>query len=550
MSDLPLILLQAGAVDPWIVGGIIGLLALWLIVGTATVKFVKQSSARYIIAGQSLPLFFVGTMLASQSIDGNASLGNAGLVFDFGFWAGASLPLGLATCLFIVAGYYGKKLNAMQLLTLPDFYYRRFGAAVEGVAGILMVVSFIILVAGNFAAVGFILSTVFNIGFVPGMLIGVAVVLTYASAGGIFSSAANDILQVYLAVIALWAAFLFLVFGFADHSFAEVIANAPDEFVDLGGLYRREDGALITWATILALGLGDVIALDFMERVFTAKSPKTARRGAAWGGTLSLLVVVPAAMLGIWGLTAVPDIDDSFFVLPELAVNHMPTLIGVALLGGVLGASMSTANGGIIAISSVISRNYLQRLVMRKMLNRPLMDDRRLLLTTRLMLIPIVGGAVILAWLLPQPGEFLVLAFDIMFAGAWAPLTFGLFWRKSNSAAAMSSLLVGSGLRLVGFFVTPEEWLGIETIIPAAVSVIVFVVVALATQERYPGATLHGVVDYRPPEEDVIAGFDLKDFEPAVPGRVPQKEADWAWIEKYEEDLRARLADEDDDAQP
>ena len=65
--------------------GVIAFLALSVIVGTLTSKLVKKSSKRFMVAGKSLPLFFVGTMLAAQSIDGNSSLGNVSLVYQFGF---------------------------------------------------------------------------------------------------------------------------------------------------------------------------------------------------------------------------------------------------------------------------------------------------------------------------------------------------------------------------------------------------------------------------------------------------------------------------------
>ena len=42
----------------------------------------------------------------------------------------------------------------------------------------------------------------------------------------------------------------------------------------------------------------------------------------------------------------------------------------------------------------------------------------------------------------------------------------------------------------------------------------VFVSVALATQQKYPGYLLHGVVDYVPPEDDVVLGQDLKGYTP------------------------------------
>ena len=44
-------------------------------IGVLAVKLVKKSSKRYIVAGKSLPLFFVGTMLVAEAVDGNTSLG-------------------------------------------------------------------------------------------------------------------------------------------------------------------------------------------------------------------------------------------------------------------------------------------------------------------------------------------------------------------------------------------------------------------------------------------------------------------------------------------
>jgi Na+/proline symporter len=145
-------------------------------------------------------------------------------------------------------------------------------------------------------------------------------------------------------------------------------------------------------------------------------------------------------------------------------------------------------------------------------MKRPGMNDRRLLITTRLFMIPMMVAAFILGYLIPQPGIYLILAFDIVFAGAWGPLTFGLFWKKANMPAAITSLIVGSALRLLMFFVIPEDLAGLDTFIPPLISVPLFVVVALATQKKYPGEQRHGVVDYVPPEEDIVNGEDLKGY--------------------------------------
>src|SRR3712207_2688972 len=144
-----------------------------------------------------------------------------------------------------------------------------------------------------------------------------------------------------------------------------------------------------------------------MERVFAARDPKTASRGAFWGGGLTLLTVVPTSMLGIVALYFLPNLEDPFTAYPTLAINHVPFAIGVAMLMGVLGASMSTANGGLLAISSVISRNIIQRDILRRMLKKPGMDDKKLLMTTRIFTIPMMAAAFILGYLLPQPGVYL-----------------------------------------------------------------------------------------------------------------------------------------------
>ncbi|MFB5611054.1 MAG: sodium:solute symporter family protein [Nitrosopumilaceae archaeon] len=494
---------------------------LTLAVGVISSKLVKKSGRRLIVAGKSLPLALVGTMLAAQAVDGNSSLGNVALVFEFGFWAGAVIPLGLGICLFVTGAAYAKKLNKMSMFTLPDFYFRRYGNGAEGISGVLMIISFTILVAGNLAASGFILEVVFGIDYFWGILISALVVVAYTIAGGLFASAWTNLFQVYLAIGAFWAGFLFFAGGFSGTEWDTIYNNAPPEFLDITGLTEVWNGALINWAGILALGLGDIVALDFMERVFAARDPKTAQRGAFMGGALTIFTVVPTSMLGIIAFYYLPADTIPDLALPLLATEHMPFAIGAGILMGVIGASMSTASGGLLAISSVVSRNFIQRIIRRRWMNKPGWGDHKLLVATRIIIIPMMVAGTALGYFLPAPGIYLILAFDVVFAGAFAPLTFGLFWSKANMPAAIASLIVGSAARLYFFFAIPEELAGLDTMIPPIISFALFVGVAYATQSKYPGKARHGVLDYVPPEEDMISGNDLKNFaggSEAMPG--------------------------------
>ena len=498
-----------------------------VIAGSMMWKLVQRSGRRLIVAGRSLPLFLVGTMLAAQSIDGNSSLGNMALVWEFGFYAGAVLPIGLGVCLLLVGIFYAKRLNFMQMFTLPDFYFRRFGNGAEGISSVLMIISFIILVAGNLAAAGLICELVFGVSYIWGLLIVATVVLVYTFCGGLFSCAATDLFQVHIAIVAFWAAFIFFAGGYADTPWAEISDSFPEGTMDLSALYAIENGALLNWAALFALGLGDVIALDFMERVFAAKNPKVARRGALWGGGLTLFTVIPTSMLGMIAMFYLPSLEDPGMAMPLLAMEHMPFAIGAAMLIGVLGAGMSTANGGLLGISAVISRNLIQRVIRRRWLKREAWDDNKLLWITRITVIPMFGVGVLLAWVAPNPGFYLILAFDVVFAGAWAPLTLGLFWKKSNMPAAVVALLVGSGIRLL-FWIDmevwgylPAEYAGLDSMIPPVIAFFLFIAVALATQKNYPGKERHDVRDYAPPVEDVIAGEDLRGFKPGPQTSTP-----------------------------
>src|SRR3974390_2832871 len=176
-----------------IIAGIVGFLCITVTIGVVTVRLVKGQSRRYIVAGKSLPLFIVGTMLAAQAIDGNSSLGSVSYVYDYGFWAGAVFPLGLVICLLLTGFIFGRRLNKLSMLTLPDFYFRRYSKGVEGFSGVLMIISFAVLVAGNFAASGFIFQEVFGISLLAGIFLAAGIVLTYTIFGGLFSCAYTDI---------------------------------------------------------------------------------------------------------------------------------------------------------------------------------------------------------------------------------------------------------------------------------------------------------------------------------------------------------------------
>ena len=102
-------------------------IAVVVLVGFLVSKRIAGDSANFLVAGLSLPLILVGGALMGSAVDTNATLGNTDLASEFGFWAGACLPLGLALCLFLTGVFFAKPMNRMGLTSFPDYYRLRFG---------------------------------------------------------------------------------------------------------------------------------------------------------------------------------------------------------------------------------------------------------------------------------------------------------------------------------------------------------------------------------------------------------------------------------------
>jgi Na+/proline symporter len=498
--------------------GLIVYIAIFFVLGVAMYYLVQRSGKRYIIAGKSLPFFLVGTMLLAQSLDANATMGNAAGVYGGGWWAGFQFAFGLALCLFVVGLFYAKPLNRMNMLTLPDFYFRRFNWFTEIVVGLLMCFSFAILVAGNFAGAAWIISIIFKINYIPALIIIAFFIMVYTISGGLYSCAATDIAQIYPAMIGFLGGFFYLL---ATYGWGHFSAAVPDNFVDLSGLYSIQNGALLNWAGILALAIGDVVALDFMERVFAARTPEIAQKSCFYGAVGTLITGVVCSYMGLMGLTFFPEITDPRMILPTIALDYVPGIFGLLMMGGIIAAGASTADGGILGVSSVLGRNIIQRNILRPLEKRrkalgadegrelsdeeaKIISDRKLLIIARIMAIPVVALAIWIAIIKPEPGILLVLAFDVVFAGCLVPLTLGIYWKKANTPGALAAIFVGSILRLILFYQIPEHLAGLDTLIPPVVSLIVMVPVSLLTQKQYPPK--HHVIGEIPDDVTVLSG--------------------------------------------
>ena len=157
---------------------------------------------------------------------------------------------------------------------------------------------------------------------------------------------------------------------------------------------------------------------------------------------LAVIVLPKFAFLGLAG--DVSNLDPSIqtqMIAPILLTKVLPVGIMGLMFAGVMAAFISTNDSYLLAWAGIIVQDVICPL--RK---KPL-DQKKHIRLLRVTVI-LVGLFIYLFGIFYKPGEaiviFQVLTGVIYGAGAGVIITFGLYWRRGNTAGAYASLIVGA----------------------------------------------------------------------------------------------------------
>ena len=131
-------------------------------------------------------------------------------------------------------------------------------------------------------------------------------------------------------------------------------------------------------------------------------------------------------------------------------------------------------------------------------------SNKKILNLSRLIAIPTMILATTVAYFHPKPGILLILAFDIVLAGCFVPLFLGIYWKRANSIAAITSIICGALLRIILFLLVPVSLSGLDTILTPILICILFIVVSNNTQNI--SKPKFEIINYVPDEEELIRG--------------------------------------------
>ena len=402
-----------------------------------------KNSADYVVAGRHLPLPFIIATVFATWFGSETVLGIPAKFLSEGLSGVIADPYGSSMCLILVGLFFARPLYRMRLLTIGDYYRSRYSRSVEVVTSLCIVVSYLGWVSAQVTALGLVFSVLTDGALSPGqgMVLGVAIVLVYTLAGGMFSVAFTDLFQ--MVIIALGMIYIgFVVSGIAGGAGA-VISHASEagKFAFWPKLDSREIIAFIAaWAT---MGLGSIPQQDVFQRVSAAKDEKTAGMGSVIGGCIYFcFAFVPmflAYSASLIDPAMVNDLmqKDSQYILPRLILNHAPFATQVIFFGALLAAILSCSSATLLAPSVTFAENVLRGFFPR------LPDDQFLRM---LRIVVFLFALCVLAFALLSSSTIYGMvegAYKITLVAAFTPLAFGLYWKRATNQGAVFALAAG-----------------------------------------------------------------------------------------------------------
>ncbi len=427
----------------------------------------------FVVAGRGLGLCLgiatmTGTELGLITVMYSAQKG-----FTGGFAAfHIALVAGIVTFFVGLTGFFVYRLREMGVMTIPEFYGRRFDRKTRILGGIMMALGGILnmglfLKVGSMFLVG--ITGMSDVGWaLPTVMVFlITLVLLYTCLGGMVS-----------VVIADYVQFVLLAFGLlvttalaAYHVGWTNVFDTVQSQMGRGGFDPTVAESAFGWEYIIWMGFMGLVSCGIwptaVARALAMDSPQAVKRQYMFA-SISFLIrfLIPY----FWGICAFvfimqhSGLRELFFpagypapdVLPEgvTAVDNlyaMPLFLGRILPAGLIGlmtagmiaAFMSTHDSYLLCWSTVLTQDVIAPI--RETYGRPLSSKARVTIS-RILIVAI--GLYVLYWGLIYQGEddiwdYMAVTGAIYFTGAFALLFGGLYWRRASSTGAFLALLAG-----------------------------------------------------------------------------------------------------------
>jgi SSS family solute:Na+ symporter len=436
-----------------------------------------RKASDFLLAGRKLNLPFSIASLSAVQIGAGIILGGSENGAAMGIWPGMWYSLGCGGGLILAGLLVARKLRHKDSFVPMDFYEIRYGANkwVRIWAWISNVPSLLGIFIAQLLACGSILSG-FGIPFSTGVIVCSIIILIYTTIGGMWGIAITDIIQttiITLSIPVILAASLLLLHtkGFS------IVSVYTTPFIPAG-----------TFTKFIYLVVPFLIAIsvsyDAYIRYQSAKDEKTATWGCIIAGIIVIFIGILTSSVGTIASILFPEIKEGVFSFMVIQSLH-PVMAGI-VIAAILGASMSSASGLLVAMGATFSRDLYNRFL------HPEARLDEMPYSKIISRIAIALAALAGIWFSFKITNILdaIIIFNYPYMGSLLiPLLAGVLWKgatkKGSVAAMISGGIIGVGAFLAGVPGPLYDWVNPDLGLFLAYTISLIVLIIVSKTDKY-----------------------------------------------------------------
>jgi Na+/proline symporter len=408
----------------------------------------------YVVAGRRLPFSLAWATLLATWFGAGTLLTAADEVREGGLQRAALDPFGAGLCLILAGLLFAGPLWRMGLLTVSDFFRRRFGPRAELLSALIMVPSYFGWIAAQFVALAGVLELLFGLDPAVGIALVALVGTGYTLLGGMWSVTLTDAVQMALVVVGLGVLGVEALAALGDGAVADgwhrLVTETPPEMLSL--VPARD---LVGWLAVLAVGaLGNLPGQDLLQRVFASRSAGVARAACLAAGMSYLIVGMVPLLLALVSRLLFPQ-DAGRAILPALAHLFLSPAVAAVFLLAIVSAVLSTIDSALLSPATVLAQNVAAPALG--------LDGRPGLGLHRTAVAVVALASLALAYVGESAYSLLESSYELTLVGLFVPLALGLWRPPHREAPALAAMLGGVAIwlahSLLGWELLLAPWL-------------------------------------------------------------------------------------------
>ena len=431
----------------WVV---IGLYFFVLLVLALWIFFQKNKNTEdYFLAGRNVGWFVIGASIFASNIGSEHIVGLAGTGFETG------TPMAhyeLHSWIVLLLGWLFLPFYFRSgVYTMPEFLEKRFDSKSRWFLSLFSLIAYVLTkVSVTIYAGGIVVSELIGVPFWYGSIGVVIFTGLYTIIGGMKAVIYTESMQ---AIVLILGSLIITVLGLEEiggwnELKSTVIENSPNHF----NMWRPSNDPDFPWTGLL-FG-GTIVGLWYwctdqyiVQRTLAANNIKIGRRGVIFGAYLKLLPIFIFLIPGIIAFAlSIKDpnlfsIDKSDNAFPMLVKTLLPAGLKGLVAGGLMAALMSSLASVFNSCSTIFTIDIYKKL-------KPKESEANLLRVGKLATTIIVILGILWIPIMQKIGggvmyQYLQNVQSYIAPPVAAVFLLGIIWKRVNSKAAISTLIVG-----------------------------------------------------------------------------------------------------------